>query len=375
MKICTCGHENEDGAQFCESCQEYLGWDKGRQVAGGEQQAVATAAPPETETAALPAPPVETGTATETETAAETEQDAASEVTLPQPLPATAAIQPAKEYQPPERRIPEPPKEPEPGELVCDQCGSGNRAIANFCRRCGASLANAQVAKRPSWWRRLLSWRRRRYAAGERRHRQTWAPKTAAERVRRGLFQASRLLGLLAVLGLVSFGAWRGDVVDRTKDAAHRLRVWALPHYEPVVPTAFRSTSHVKGHPAKRAFDQIDTTFWAEGAPNDGSGQKLVARFGREAHVARVGILAGDQAKPQDFVNQPVPRQIRIRFFNRNGRLIAGKRFRLVDKPKFQRFSIDAKHATRAVLTILSVYRSQKGHAASLTEVEYFEKT
>jgi hypothetical protein len=373
MKVCTCGHENDDDAQFCESCQGYLGWEKERQVAGGEQQAVATAAPPETATAAPPAPPVETETAAP-ETPAETEQDAASEATLPPPLPATAAIQPDEEYKPPERRIPEPPKEPEPGELICDQCGSGNRAIANFCRRCGASLANAQIAKRPSWWRRLLSWRKRRYAAGERRHRQTWAPKTSFQRVRHGLFQVSRLLGLLAVLGLVSVGAWRGDAVGHAKDGYNWARIRVFPHYEPVVPTRFRSTSHVKGHPAKRAFDQIKTTFWAEGAPNDGRGQKLGARFGREVDIARVGILAGDQAKPQDFVNQPVPRKIRIRFFNHNGRLIVGKRFFLAQKPDFQRFSINAKHATRAVLTIMSVYHSQKGHAASITEVEYFEK-
>jgi hypothetical protein len=367
MIVCTaCGHENDDGAQFCEACQEYLGW-KGQRVAAEQKQAVATAAPPDTEVAA---PAVAT-----TETTPATERDPAAEVTLPPPLPATTAIPPDKEYEPPEPRLPEPPKEPEPGELICDQCGSGNRAIANFCRRCGASLANAQIAKRPSWWRRLLGWRRRRYAAGERRQRQTWAPKTTAQRVRHGLFQVSRLLGLLAVLGLVSFGAWRGDVVDRAKDAVRGLRVAVFPHYEPVVPTTFRSTSHVKGHPAKKAFDQIKTTFWAEGAPNDGGGQKLVARFGREANIARVGILAGDQAKPQAFVNQPVPRKIRIRFFNRNGRLIAGKRFFLAQKPDFQRFSINAKHATRAVLTILSVYHSQKGHAASLTEVEYFEKT
>jgi hypothetical protein len=372
MIVCTaCGHENDDGAQFCEACQEYLGW-KGRRVDGEQKQAAATATAPETETAA---PVAVTETAPEPETAPATEHEPAPEATLPPPLPATAAIRPDEEYQPPKPRLPEPPKEPEPGELICDQCGSGNRAIANFCRRCGASLANAQVAKRPSWWRRLLSWRKRRYAAGERRHHQTWAPKTAAERVRRGFFQASRLLGLLAVLGLVSFGAWRGDAVGHGKDGYNWIRMQVFPHYEPVVPTAFRSTSHVKGHPAKKAFDEIKTTFWAEGAPNDGRGQKLVARFGREANIARVGILAGDQAKPQAFVNQPVPRQIRIRFFNRNGRLIVGKRFRLADKPDFQRFSIGAKHATRAVLTILSVYHSQKGHAASLTEVEYFEKT
>jgi hypothetical protein len=364
MIVCkACGHENEDGAQFCEACQAYLGWE-GQRVAAEQKQAVVTAVQPETEA---------TATSVVTETAPETERDTAPEMPLPLPLP-PAAIPPDQEFEPPRPRLPDPPKEPEPGELICDQCGSGNRAIANFCRRCGASLANAQIAKRPSWWRRLLSWRKRTYAAGERIHRQTWAPKTTAERVRRGFWQLGRLLGVLAVLGLVSFGAWRGDVVDRTKDAIHSARVWLLPHYEPVVPTRLHATSHVKGHPAKKAFDQIKTTFWAEGAPNNGRGEKLAARFGREAHIARVGILAGDQAKPQAFVNQPVPRKIRIRFFNRNGRLIVGKRFFLAQKPDFQRFSVDANHATRAVLTILSVYHSRKGHAASLTEVEYFEK-
>jgi len=361
MKVCgKCGHENTDDAEFCESCQDYLWADRtmpedGKTVAargadGNGSVATAVVADP---VDAVPAPP-------------------------PAPAPAPeeqhAAIPPAREYEPP---TPTPPvfPEPEPGELICDQCGRGNRAVANFCRSCGSPLAGARVMKRPSWWRRLLAKlsRKRTYAAGERKRGQTTS-RSAARKARRGVFHVTRATAFLAVLGVGAILAWRADAVGWGGDKAHDARAWLFPRYEPAHPTQVRATSHLGGHEAAAAFDGNLSTYWAEGAPGDGRGQKLVARFHRNIHVSRIGFTLGDQTKPQNFLKEPVPKRVRVTFYNRHGQHLATTRFDLADKPDFQRFSVDLANVTKVVVTIVRVFHARVGHANSITEIEFFEK-
>jgi ribosomal protein L40E len=358
--VCTnCGHENADDAEFCESCQGFLEWT-GKKVEEPESG--------ETEPEAASVVASETATVTAGPEAA---LQAAPELKdREQP----DAIRPATQHVPPPRRRPTPAVEPEPGELICDQCGSGNRAEANFCRRCGASLEGASVARRPPWWRRLFTRTRRTYAAGERRRGARAQAKTGVARVRSGFFQVMQVLAVLSILGIVSVGVWRGDLIDRGRDALHRGRVALFPHYESVLPNAFRATSSLRHHHAGAAFDDVRTTFWAEGAPGNGRGQKLIARFDRLVDVSRVGVYLGDQSKPQNFAKQPVPHRLRLAFFDRHGRRIASKVLFLAETPDFQRFSVDAPNTTRMVATIVSVFQSAHGHSAAITEITVFEK-
>jgi len=338
MNVCTdCGHENSDDARFCESCQGYL-WAE-RDAAEKKQRVLAGQA---------------VADATDEE----------------QP----AAVPPDQEFEPPPPERPD-FHEPEPGELICDQCGSGNRAIANFCRRCGSALVGARLATRPSWWRRLVSRWRRTYAAGERRRKPRAGGRTTIQKVRRGVFHVSRALGILALLGIVSIGAWRGDVRGRVGDAYGSAKKTLFPRYDPVVPTRVRATSRLRGHRGAAAFDKNLSTFWAEGAPGDGRREKLIARFDRVVHLARVGFILGDQTKPQNFVKRPVPHRIRLAYFDRHGHRLGAKVLYLAHRPEFQRFSVDVKNVTKVVMTIQSVFHSRVGHAAAITEVEFFEKT
>ena len=154
MKVCTdCGHENSDDAQFCESCRGYL-WAE--RDAAEEKQAVLAG------------------------------QAAVDSTVDEQP----AAVPPEREFDPPPPERPDFP-EPHPDELICDQCGIGNRAEANFCRRCGSTLVGADVATRAPWWRRLRAQRPRTYSAGERRRRRQPVVSTATQKARRGMFQMS----------------------------------------------------------------------------------------------------------------------------------------------------------------------------------------
>jgi ribosomal protein L40E len=338
MNVCNdCGHENSDDAEFCESCRGYL-WED-RDAAKKKQTVLAG-------------------------------QAAVDSTVEEQP----AAVPPDRELEPPPRELPD-FHEPDPGELICDQCGSGNRASANFCRRCGGPLVGAQVATRSPWWRRLRERRRRTYAAGERRQRRQPVAGTATQKARRGVFQIGRALGILALLGVVSIGAWRGDLAGHARDAYDSGKGRLFPRYEPVIPTEVAASSSVPGHGAAAAFDKNLSTFWAEGVPGDGRRQKLTARFHRIVHLARVGLTLGDQTKPQNFVKEPVPRSVRLVFFDRYGRRLGAKALYLAHEPEFQRFSIDAKNVTRVDMRILSVFHSRTGHDAAVTEVEFFEKT
>jgi ribosomal protein L40E len=356
MIVCTnCGHENADDAEFCESCQGFLEWD-GKKVEEPEEAHETSLVPSDAAT-----------TAAGSDAALQAAPDM-RERDQPE------AVQPAQQYVPPPRQRPTPAVEPEPGELICDQCGSGNRAEANFCRRCGASLEGASVAQGPPWWRRVVARPRKTYAAGERRRGAKAQAKTGFARARSGFYQAMRYLAILSILGIVSIGVWRGELIQRARDGLHQARVTLFPHYQPVLPDRSRATSSLRGHRAGAAFDDVKTTFWAEGAPGDGRGQKLVARFDRVVDVSRVGIYLGDQSKPQNFAKQPVPHRLRLSFFDRHGRRITSKVLFLADTPDFQRFSVDAPKTTRTVATILSGFHSAHGHSAAITEITFFEK-
>jgi hypothetical protein len=262
--------------------------------------------------------------------------------------------------------------EPEPGELICDQCGKGNRAEANFCRRCGASLAEARVAERPPWWRRIFVRPGKTYAAGERRRGSKATAKTGVAKARRGIFQVSRALAILAILGIVSIGAWRGDLTGRVNDWYHSARVAVFPHYDRVGPAKVRASSALGVHRVGRAFDRSFATYW-QAAPEVAKGQSLTAYFDPKVDIARIGITLGNKDKPNPAL--VVPHRVRVRLFA-NGRRVASKVLFLKNTPDFQRFSIDGNGVTKAVIRIQSAFpnRQVRHHHVTLTEVEYFEE-
>jgi ribosomal protein L40E len=347
MIICKkCGHANEDDAEFCDSCREFLEWsgEKVDPAGDGSAQPIAVVAEQHVGEASGP-----------------------------------VATLPGEEAAPPgPKPLPAPAEEPEPGQLLCDQCAAPNRAEARFCRRCGASLAGAVVVRRPPWWRRLLP-QRRTYAAGERRRRRRagGGAKATVGAVRGTWSRVMRIVVLVLILGGGAFaiGGWRGGLGDRVRDTYTSIRVALFPKYEPAIPVAMRSTSHVGNHTARRAFDKNLKTFWAEGAPGDGKDEKLVVHFGRELDVGRVGVTLGDQRAPQHFTDRPVPHVLRFRLFDRHGQRVTSATVVLAQKPDFQRAKVEGDNVTRGVMTIMSSYHAQKAnHSAAVAEIEFFEK-
>ncbi|MGH2690415.1 MAG: zinc ribbon domain-containing protein, partial [Actinomycetota bacterium] len=109
---------------------------------------------------------------------------------------------------------------PEPGDLVCQTCGAGNKPDRKFCRLCGASLVAAPVERRPSWWRRLLGRRRRPVAAGERPMRARARRASTARRIVKTLILLAVLAGLVALALNDTVQSRLGELVDKVRGQA-----------------------------------------------------------------------------------------------------------------------------------------------------------
>ena len=128
--------------------------------------------------------------------------DARSPAGPPAAPPAQALVVPVGQPQQPAapapkaRRRPVAPPEPlDPGDLICGNCGMGNRPTRKFCRRCGTDLAEAEVARVP-WWRRLCQ----ADEAGQGGRQ----PSEGAG----GATVPTRLVALLGVLAVLGVGAY-----------------------------------------------------------------------------------------------------------------------------------------------------------------------
>jgi hypothetical protein len=336
----NCNTPNEDDAAFCINCREPLEFtgikvEEPEAARTGESIAVA-------------------------EPLASNAQASAVE---------PAAIPPAREAKAPSRKPTVRPAPDEPsGSVVCPTCHTGNVATASFCRRCGTPLAPSTT--RLPWWRRLFRRPKRPMAAGERRRTRSGTGLAGtASKARSGAFSVLRLVALASVLAACLGAAtiWRGSV----SDLYNRVRGVVFPRYESVLPSRVRASSRLAGHPGSDAFDRNLATFWAEGAPGDGAGERLVGRFDRPVDLARIGITAG---RPDDIVSQPTPRKVQLRAFGPGGRPIGGRVVTLEQTDAFQRFDFEAERTTRLVITIVAVFPGRRGHAASIIEVEPFEK-
>ena len=123
MIICkVCGHQNEQGREFCASCGSFLEWE------GAPQAGDATA-----------------GQTTEPKPPAPSE----GAQTAPQPSvqSGVTAIPPAPER---ERPAPQAPSRSQqaagPDQVICPRCGQANDRSRHFCQRCGTSLQGVAAA-------------------------------------------------------------------------------------------------------------------------------------------------------------------------------------------------------------------------------------
>ncbi len=264
---------------------------------------------------------------------------------------------------------------PNPGDLVCGNCGMGNDPARKFCRRCGQSLASATVAPTPRipWYRRLFGGgKEKKVAAGERPKSMRTDGKTGdgikPGRVVSAGFQVLLLAAVIgAVAGYALVPAWR----DTVNGVIGSITGTFLPAADPVSTSGKATGPSAKDHPAQLAFDGT-TTYWA--APfKDGSPPAIQAAFTPPADISKVLITAG--ASGQSFKSLARPRDVTLEFLDAGGVVIASKSYELKDQVEPQSFDVGAKAAAEVRLTVRSVYLAATPSApVAITEIEFFGK-
>ncbi len=263
---------------------------------------------------------------------------------------------------------------PNPGDLVCGNCGIGNDPARKFCRRCGQSLATATVAalSRVPWYRRIFGGGkpRAKIAAGERPKSMRTDGRTGGTikpgRVFSVGFQVVVLAGMVGlVAGYALVPSWRDAVngfINSAKDVV-------VPSADPVYTSGPTTGPGTKENPARLAFDRT-LAFWA--APfADGSPPAIEGAFTPPAAVAKILVTSG--ASGDKYKAFARPRDVTFEFLDPAGTVIASKSYELKDQAEPQPFDVGATDASRVRLTIRSVYPAEKPNApVALSEVEFF---
>lgn len=366
MVECTqCGQRCEPSEQFCGSCGAYLEWTAPA-AATSPQPAAAGAVPEQpAASAALPPPP-----STSPSPAVPPPAAAAASVSPPAqgivPVqPSAGPVQPqageARAPRPPTSRPPDEPP-PAPGDLICGQCGVGNAPTRRFCRRCGTSLADAPVAPKAAWWRRLFAPRPRTApAAGER-------PAPGLLGRLRALRRPRLLVPLLVVaLGIAGF-ALRSQLHKATDTVKDRVAKTQQVHA-----VAVTASSASGGHPAALAVDGTTDRYWAPAREGDGKGQYLEARFDEPFRLLDLIVYPGSSTVDQDFLTQARPRTLIVTVTDTHGKATRHT-VNLGDSPGKQTFHIAESDVARIRLTINGAYGTGRGHHVAIGEVEFFKR-
>jgi hypothetical protein len=310
MIVCqTCGEHNAPNAEFCGNCGDFLKWT-GAQVQAG-------------------------------------------------PVRPDAAPQQQPHHRPQQTLK----RRPQPGDLICGQCGSGNVPARRFCGVCGHSLVDAVAQKQP-WWKRWLP------AKGPKVRESGSRPRrvTRSSQIRQGIGRAFRWALALAVLlfaGLYGFSQpFRSSVntqVIEAKDAVAGIFV----DYVPVRQASISATQERPEHPASLAMDNNTATFWA--AQTDPKTTALTIQFDHATDLRRVIIRIGD---PKKYLASARPQRLTLVFDTGKTHDI-----KLIDKPDEQEHAIRNGDGVRQVQVLIAgVYPSSESTDTVISEIELFEK-
>ncbi|MEE6288286.1 zinc-ribbon domain-containing protein [Georgenia sp. MJ173] len=245
--------------------------------------------------------------------------------------------------------------QPQPGDLICGACGAGNAPHRNFCRRCGASLADAPVQPQRSWWRRLL-----------RPERRPGPSAGSRPRNRRRVHFPTRLVVVLVVLGLLVGAGWyfRGPLGDLYQGAVDRVA-----GDNPVNPAEPTASSALDGRPASQARDGFNNVSWAPVTLGDGAGEWIEFPFDDPFRLVTVVVTAGASPDEDQRLAEARPRDIRLSMTTPGGLVVEEATLDDVAEPQGVTVGVSDVSAVR--LTILSAYGENLQAPVAVAEVEF----
>jgi hypothetical protein len=264
-----------------------------------------------------------------------------------------------------------PSRQPQPGDVICGECGEANASARRFCSRCGASLADA-VSARIRWWHRF---RRKQAVAGQR----PWTAKdgTRKKASRKGLAKIlvplRKYLSIaLLVLGLVYgvYSPFRNKVNDTVTSAKNKLMSIIHPKFEPIT-AGPGTTSNVpdidKAHPALHAVDGFKNTYWLSPLPTPALQPELDITLTGKSNLDKIIVHNGAS---DNFQGHARPKTLRFVFDNGQQAEVT-----LKNTPDPQTLTVSNGHGiTRFKIIVTDVYEAIDGKDMALTEVEFFTK-
>ncbi|WP_405059629.1 discoidin domain-containing protein [Kribbella sp. NBC_01505] len=278
--------------------------------------------------------------------------------------PAEVVPQAVKTRPAPVRRA-APTSRPRPGELICGDCGEGNAPTRKFCRRCGNSLAEAEVVK-IRWWRRIRFRRKPRVlAAGTRPARPGDSKKRRA--FQSTLQRARALVGaMLLVFGLLAgfYPPLRTLVTQQVGNVKQKVRGAADTALTAIRPVSVQGTKGPANNPPKAAFDTFKNTSWIT-AWNEKKPPNLVVQLDHPVALRKAVILTGDA---KNFAGHSRPSVVEFTYSNEKSDLI-----QLKDIPGPQEIALrNAVGVSKITVKVLSVYPAPDAKTIALTEIELF---
>ena len=268
-----------------------------------------------------------------------------------------------------------PTRQLQQGDLICAECGEGNESTRKFCRRCGHSLAQAEVVK-ISWWRRVLG----------RGHPDAEAEAEAAEpKEHVGLRQrwssvysfasTTGLMIALAVVVILSFiPAVRTPVVDKFGQLYRWGKGIVAPSFTEVHDDKdTKASSALPTNPASLVDDGFSDTFWETDTKTQQDPQpKLTFNFSDGADIDQILLTSGAHG---NFNAVGRPKTMHIEFDDQNNHILSEQDVTVQDAQDPQQLSIQGvQHVYHIKLTITGTNPSTLTSLA-ISEIEFFTKS
>jgi ribosomal protein L40E len=255
------------------------------------------------------------------------------------------------------------------GDRICGECGEGNPAIRKFCRRCGASLRDAEVV-RESWWQRFRPKPKTLKAGGR--------PGMPGVKTGRRLPELSAMLrpirwtvGVCAlscgiIYGVYSpFHQWVNTHVFEIKT---RVETTVHPQYSEVRPIGVSGPAgdSIPGHPAKLIADGFFNTYWA--APSSVRDPSVVLRFSGTVNLDHIDITSGAYGDYSAFNR---PEQFHLVYSNGQSDTVG-----VADQGTVQTRTLHhAQGITWIEIQVTEQWESVNGNQpVAVSEVEFFHK-
>ena len=267
-----------------------------------------------------------------------------------------------------QRQAGEPVQRINPGDLICGQCGQGNDPSRNFCRRCGASLKEAVVAKVP-WWKRWFHRKPKQgVPAGTRPVGRAGAGKSGG-RSRPSFGTLLKRILTVAVVVAVLVGLLVPSARRSVKRRLTSIESTFIYHYTPVdITKADAGANQLPGHEASNVFMGDVNSFWASGAPKPGTTMTVRLTFNQPSDVSLLRITPGD---PTNFTGSPRPSLINYTFSD--GKTHPPLHIENLNKP--QQFKVSAKKAAYVDITVSATYPVAGSPLyAAIARIEVFVK-